>query len=148
MSVEIQVFLRRSRMPAPADWASAIRQRFELEMDADFDVDEFTGFLPCRYQGEEAGFEYYAEPISVEALLQDGVVDDEEAAALGDIDFLVTFVTHSDLREYAASLIAAALLAELAGGHLADNGEPPFIRGADAVDWARTCLREVEAELA
>ena len=59
MSVASSVFLMRSAMPTPKRWAAAIREAgFALKLDEDFDVETFSGFLPCEYEGVAAGLEY------------------------------------------------------------------------------------------
>jgi hypothetical protein len=46
MSVELTVYLARSAMPSTRDWAQAIVEAgFPAELDAEFDVDSFSGFL-------------------------------------------------------------------------------------------------------
>jgi hypothetical protein len=52
MSVVIQVFLAAERMPNPEQRAAAIRAHgFDMDLDPDFDVREFTGFLSLQVQG-------------------------------------------------------------------------------------------------
>ena len=52
MSVEIQVFLAGERMPTPEQWAETLRAHgFDVDLDTDFDVRDFSGFLPCKYKG-------------------------------------------------------------------------------------------------
>lgn len=148
MSVENNVFMIRANMPTPEEWASAIRSRgFEMELDSDFDVEEFEGFLPCKYKGEEAGFEYWSEPTCLEELVEEGLLNEDEKSVLGESDFLVTLATHSDFRDLITSMIASAVLVELSGGYLAEGGEPPFVHGADAVQAVRKSLPAIEKEL-
>jgi hypothetical protein len=55
-----------------------------------------------QFHGEDAGFEYYSR-----------AVNEEERAETGTppgVDFVVTLVTHSDLRELACSLVASGVL--------------------------------------
>lgn len=113
MSVDLQVFLRRSAMPTPRAWLNAIVDHgFKVELDTDFDVETFTGFLPCKYAGEDAGFEYYSHRLSK--------TDRAELDLLESYDFAVTFVTHSDLREFVSSLICAGVLCKVSDGTLLD----------------------------
>ena len=122
MSVENNIFVKRENMPSPDAWARAIAAHgFSMTMDTDFDIDEFDGFLPCTYQGEEAGFEYYAEESDIKELLSEGLLTEEEAQQLQGREFLVTLETHADMREYMTSMIAAAVLCELADGMLAEG---------------------------
>ena len=142
MSVENNVFLRPDALPTPEAWAQAIQAAgFELSIDTDFKWGEFDGFLPAKYKGGEAGFELYKEDFDLSEL------SEEEQAELGDRSLLVTLVTHSDMREYMSSMIAAAVLCAMADGRLADGGEPPFIQSADAIQWARTCEPDVERHI-
>ncbi|MFK7888607.1 MAG: hypothetical protein AB8G16_17245 [Gammaproteobacteria bacterium] len=140
--------MNRTKMPTPETWLAAIEAHgFEMEMDVDFDVEDFEGFLPCKYKGEDAGFEYWAEKTDVNALAADGMLEGDEVTELGDSDFLVTLSTHADYRELITSMIAAAVLAELSGGQLAPGGEPPFLHGAQAVEKIREDLPGLEREL-
>jgi hypothetical protein len=135
MSVDLMVYLDRERMPKPASWARAIADAgFAMRLDADFDVDEHAGFLPCEYEGEKAGFEYSSGPIET--------IDDLELPE--SFDFSVTFTTHSDLRELATAVIAAATLCKMARGVLVDPQADARVESADAIAWARDMLAEIE----
>jgi hypothetical protein len=60
MSLDINVFIEKSRMISPSDWQSHLDQEgFPLQLYPDFDPFKFSGMLPCEFDGEEAGFEYY-----------------------------------------------------------------------------------------
>jgi hypothetical protein len=134
MSVDLIVFAARSSMPAPRAWARAIVDAgFDAELDHEFDVDTFTGYLPCRYAGVDAGFEYLAGPPEAHHL---------ELPA--DFDFSVTFSTHSDMRELAASTVAAAVLCALARGILYDPQGDVAVPAGDALKWAREQLKEID----
>src|SRR5687767_3917914 len=103
MSISLQVFLFADRLPTSRGWANAIRSHgFELEMDPDFDLRTFVGFLPCRYRGEETGFEYFFNEI--------GPDDDVDPEQIGERDAVVSFVTHSDIRGLASSTVASYVL--------------------------------------
>ncbi len=140
MSVDLTVYLPRSAMPSPARWAQAIRDAgFPVELGADFDVDVFTGYLPCQFRGKPAGFEYYS-----------ALVSRDECARLGlpaVCDFAVTLVTHADLREFATSLIAGSVLCQKSGGQLHEPQAGESYGPGDVLDWARQTLAEIETEL-
>ena len=134
MSVDLVVFTARSTMPAPSAWARAIVDAgFPAELDPDFDVDDFSGFLPCRYGGVDAGFEYLAGPPEI---------DDVELPP--DLDFSVTFSTHSDMRELASSIAAAATLCSLTAGILYDPQSGDTVSSKEVLRWAREQLAELE----
>lgn len=139
MSVENNVFIHPGSLPTPAAWAEAIRAAgFQLDIDTDFDWETFEGFLPAKYKGQDAGFELYKEDFDLSEL------SDGEQMELGDRSLLVTLITHSDIREYMSSMIASAVLCSISDGRLADNGEPPFIKADEAVQWAQGCEPGVE----
>lgn len=135
MSVEFTVYLPREAMPHPSEWAQAITDAgFLAELDPKFDVDEFSGFLPCRYDGEDAGFEYGSGSIEL--------VDELELPE--DFDFSVTFTTHSDERGLAASVVSAAVLCSLTSGVLVDPQADLVVSSGEAITWAREQLEEIE----
>lgn len=116
-------------MPSPSVWQRAIREAgFPIELEADFDPDTASGFCPCRYRGAESGFEYSASPLSP--------ADVVELGAPPGSDFSVTFVTHSDLREFACSVVAAGALALASDGLLLDPQSGDSFLAADAMTWA------------
>lgn len=138
MSVENNVFLRLNDLPTPGQWQAAIHASgFDLIIDTDFDMQSFEGFLPCTYKGKAAGFDYYFEELDIDG------IPDEELEEIGDRRYLVTLITHSDMREYMSSMIASAVLCSICHGLLAE-GEPPFIKDSEAVQWARDCEPDVE----
>jgi len=135
MSIDFMVYMERTAMPSPRDWAQAIVDAgFPAELDAEFDVDDFSGFLPCRYAGADAGFEYLSGPIEF--------VDGLELPS--DFDFSVTFSTHSDMRELAASVVSAAVLCSLSAGILVDPQGDVAVPTTGAIPWAREQLEEID----
>jgi hypothetical protein len=140
MSVGTSVFLRRSSMPSPAVWADAIlKHGFKMELDREFDVATFSGFLPCKHEGKPAGFEYFFERVA-EA---DAGLSKAELKRIGDRDVMVSFVTHSDLRGLATAVIAAAVLTELSDGIFWDQESNELFSGTSALRHARDI--EIEA---
>jgi hypothetical protein len=140
VSVDLTVYLARAKMPTPVRWARAICEAdFPADLDADFDVDTFSGFLPCAYDGKPGGFEYFAGQVTDE----DRVVRSLPA----EYDFSVTFATHSDMRELATSVIAAAVLCQLAGGQLSDPQAGEDVGASQALSWAREMLDQLKGEL-
>jgi hypothetical protein len=140
MSVDLTVYLARTKMPTPVRWAKAIREAgFPADLDADFDVDTFSGFLPCAYDGKPGGFEYLPSQVT-----------DDDRVNLGlpaEYDFSVMFATHSDTRELATSVIAAAVLCQLAGGQLSDPQAGDDVAAPQALSWARGMLDQIRGEL-
>jgi hypothetical protein len=56
-------------------------------------------------------------------------------------------VTHADLREFATSLVAAAVLCHLSGGLFYDPQEDSRHPAAGILEWARDQLAVIEEEL-
>src|ERR1700741_5231034 len=104
MSYDLSVVLLRKNMPTPATWRAAIIEAgFSVELDPDFDVDAFAGFLPAPVNGELSGFEYYARPLSKE--------EKQEAGLDESFDFNITFCIGSRPLELIAALAASSILA-------------------------------------
>jgi hypothetical protein len=130
MSVDLVVYAARSAMPSTSQWAqSIVAAGFAAELDDDFDIDSFSGFLPCSYGGEEAGFEYFAGPVEA-----------SEVELPSECDFSITFSTHSELRELAASVAAAATLCSLTQGVLYDAQAGTTVPASEVQQWAREQL--------
>ena len=137
MSVSRAVYVHRAKMLEPRAWADAIRAAgFEMAMDSEFSVDEFSGFLPCTLRGHEAGFEYAYEP-----------VEDADTSKIGDRDVRVSFVTGGDMRGLATAVIAAAVLCERCDGVLHDEEADEFVEAKDAMADARALLAEIEDDI-
>ena len=104
-------------MPSPAAWQAAIGEAgFPVQLDTDFDVESFTGFLPCPVLGQVSDFEYYSSPVS-----------GEDVQVLGlppGTDFSVQLCIGSHSLELVSALAAAGTLAALSGGTLVDPHRP------------------------
>ncbi len=147
MSVENTVFMEKGKLPSPQEWLDAIRSNgFEMDMDTDFDPITHEGYIPCKYKGKDAGFEYWAEEVDFNEFLEEGTLTREEADELGDRSFMVTLVTRGDFRELITAMIAAAVLCEMTDGLYAEGGAPPFITADNAVKRVKKYLPELEKE--
>jgi hypothetical protein len=140
VSVDLIVYLRRAAMPTPSQWQQAIRDaRFQVDLDTDFDVDTFSGFLPCKFRGADSGFEYFSEMVAEE--------DRVETELPPGTDFAVTLVTHSDLSEFATSLLAAGALCHASGGVLVDPQSGEGCASEQVLAWVAEVLSELEPHL-
>lgn len=143
MSIARTVYLRRTDMLTPQAWADAIRAAgFPMEMDTAFDVEDFSGFLPCRYDGESAGFEYFFSTTA-----QIGAEGEDDLPDVGDRDVGVSFVTHSSTRDLVAATIAAAVLCVQTGGMLYDEEAGELMATNEALAYARDIIDSVASEL-
>ncbi len=140
MSVDLIVYLRRSAMPTPARWQRSVGDAgFPVELDTDFDVETFSGFLPCKFRGADSGFEYFSTS-----------VDERERAEAGTpsgVDFAVTLATHSDPREFASSLLVSGALCHVSGGRLVDPQSGESISSERVLGWVREQLSGLEPHL-
>jgi hypothetical protein len=135
MSYDLNVYLSRERMPTPEDWRSAItRAGFPALLDTEFDIDGFSGFLPCPVNGETSGFEYY--PLNL-------MEDAEDPEAPVEFDFSIMFSIGTGRLERISALAAASVLASLTGGRLEDPQSDESHAGEDAVLWARPKIAEL-----
>ena len=124
-------------MPTPSRWAQAIRDAgFPVDLESDFDPDTATGFRPCQFRGILSGFEYYSGPL--------GEHERQEVGAPPGCDFSVSLVTHSDLREFATSLIAASVLCRVSDGVFYDPQEDERRTAAGILEWAHQQLALIE----
>ena len=131
MSVDLHVFYSRALQPSPEQWSRAVQDAgFPLEIDIEVDLGSFSGFLPCKYQGKDAGFEYGYQVLAGSELTEYGIGDPERPVC-------VTFSTHSNFREFASSLVASAVLCSLTDGVLLDEDGETQISAAHVLDWAR-----------
>jgi hypothetical protein len=138
MSIARTVYVHRSKMLTSNAWADAIRAAgFSMDLDTDFDVESHSGYLPCQYDGQSSGFEYYFSTVA----------DAEDAPEVGDRDVSVAFVTHSSLRELATAVVAAAVLCAKADGMLHDEESGEFVAATDALDDARAMLESIGDDL-
>lgn len=138
MSVDLIIYLRRSAMPTPSAWQQAIaRMGMPVEIDFEFDPDTFSGFLPCKLRGAASGFEYFASPLTP--------AEAAEVGAPSWADFSVILVTHSDLKEFACSVTAAAALAKASDGLLVDPQSGDSFQAIDVADWAAEQFAAAEA---
>lgn len=137
MEIEHNVFLRREQLPEAGQVAEALAaHELGLELPAGFDPAADEVVLSLRYQGEPVELEYYANPVDVQELRQEGILRKGEARWLGEREFLVSVVAHDPRQLRAADALAAAIC-ERADGQLAEAGEPPFIGADKVLDWAR-----------
>ena len=141
MSVEVLIHVAADRMPSPQEWQAAIATGgFPVSIDTDFDVEKFSGFLPCTYKDLPAGFEYRYSLIEPHELRGLGVPE--------NLPIQVALVTHSSFVELATSTIAAAILAHLTDGLLVDTEEGKQYDSNESLTWAKRIVAEVDQELA
>jgi hypothetical protein len=140
VSVDLNVYLARTSMPAAAQWARAITEaNFPVQLDNDFDPLTATGFRPCLFRDVRSGFEIFSEPLTEESK--------QELNLNNNYDYEISLVTHSDLREFATSFVAACVLTRLTGGLFYDPQEDEKHGAEGIIEWARERLAFFETEI-
>ena len=140
MSISRTVYLQRAKMLAPKAWAEAIRAAdFPVDMDTDFDVEHLSGFLPCSYDGQPSGFEYFFSTVADRGA--------DEVPDVGDRDVAVSFVTHSSMRGLATAVAAAAVLCAHTDGVLHDEEAGELVAAKDALADARELIASIGGDL-
>lgn len=142
--LETTVLLNESQLPSPEDLQNFIdNSNVSLEMNLDFSWGDHVGWLPCRYRGEEAGFELYSESFTPEKLVDEEFLTSEESKLVGDRSYMITFVTHFSVTDSICAFLVSTCLAKMADGFVLENAEPPFLKG----DELYVNLKESEKEM-
>ena len=137
MSYDLNVYLSRKDMPDPTAWRAAIiAAGFPVELDSEFDVETFTGFLPSPVRGVMSGFEYYARPVPAE--------EAQELGLKSNINFTVQFVIGSRPLELVSALSAASVLASISEGLLVDPQSGESVAPSKTIAWAKTQIAQVK----
>ena len=135
MSYDLSVYLKRCNMPSPEQWHKAIHDAgFAVDLDADFDVETFGGFLPCPVDGKVSGFELMFRECDRQEIKESGLPP--------DFDFTVVFSMGNNPLEMISVLIASGVLAQLSEGWLVDPQVGQSIPANEALEQARILLTE------
>ena len=140
MSLDIHVFIEDNKMLSRNDWQEKIELAgFSVDLYPSFDTKIMSGMLPCKLDGQEAGFEYYYD--ALEDTMFDPTTDDALANRLQKRDICVGFSIAAGLPEESvvAAMMAAATLANEADGLL--WVDPDFIETDDPVSWAKQAIQ-------
>jgi len=130
MSADIKVFINKNDMISAEKWSQLIvENEFELTFFPDFNVNELQGWLPCKYRGEDAGFEYYFDG------LEDTMFSVENNPKLLGKDTCISFSSPYEQVNLASAMIASAILVKYCHGvyWIMDD----FESGEDPIEMAR-----------
>jgi hypothetical protein len=142
MSVSTEVFLRSERMPIWQTLREGIVARgFALDLHVAFDMNH-SGFLPCRYQGRDSGFEF-VHPNRRCRRGRPRIPGRVFETYDGDLGVSMTTRAWSD--DLQCATIVAGVLAELSGGRVRENGSGDCVKSDRALAWARALERELNA---
>ena len=104
MSIETVVVFSRARQVSPEAWQARITTLgWNLQLDTEFDPLQFSGFLPCRLEGQACGFEYWLDPLEEESR------DELWPHCAQEWDAVLTLVSRSELADCQAAVMAAEL---------------------------------------
>ena len=109
-----------------------------MKFDTDWRWDEFEGWLPVEYLGEESGLE----------LMTGDVRDNADFAVENrpELQCLLELTVRGGLHSNAVAYAFAGIVTELSNGEL-DLDEEPNLAGADAWEWVAGTLRALEEEI-
>ena len=138
MSVELFVYLRNDCVPSQLEWQAGIHTAgLKLILD-EFSPCDHAGFLPCRLNGGQCGFEYYLGAVA--DLVKDLESEDIERLRkqIGERDRVVTLRLHGGrMDDLMAAMYAAAVLAELSDGVFEDPQSGEFATGRGVFELLR-----------
>lgn len=132
MSVHLDVFLKRSKLPTFAAWSEAIaKESFPLSFSQSVDLTQHVGYLPAAYQGEESGFEF-----SVSDIAESDELPDPVRSLSPDADAVAAFRFH-ETHECLSATAAAAVMAHITDGVFFDPQDGRAFQGKEALAEAR-----------
>lgn len=130
MSADLKVFINKSNMLSAKEWRESIQEYgFDIDFDITIDLFGLQGFLPCKFEGIEAGFECYCEP------LEDTMFSAADSPEVAGSDLCVSFCSSYEPPELSSALIASAVLAKKCNGAYWIMED--FEREADPIEMAK-----------
>ena len=137
MSVEMHMFLHRSRVPDRASFQGAVESLgvpLQLELNPALDLGQDSGHSPCSLRGMDSGFEIHSGS-SQEMLAE----FPELKEAVGTRDWTISLRWGGNLRECACALAASAALVKLCDAvACSEDGEVYDLQGL--LDEVQDCL--------
>ncbi|MBY6243221.1 hypothetical protein [Methylosinus sp. Sm6] len=133
MSRALSAFLARKDAPGRSELQKAVDGLgFKVVIDDAYVPLKTSGYLPCTFDGEDAGF-------TIKFLEVDPKAErpEELKAALGDRDVEVTFRWSGDPREAVSALAVAAALTTGFGAIVYDTGDKVLVSSDDLIAKAR-----------
>ncbi len=106
MSLEMHVFLAKSKVPDRSAWQTAVETfGIPFELYPALDPIRDSGFSPSKIKGLDSGFEIYSYP--AEDVL---AAYPEISKSIGDRDWCISFRWGGDMNECVCALTASAAL--------------------------------------
>lgn len=111
MSADLSIFIKSNELPSKEEWERAIESfGFSLKFSDEFNPVDLQGFLPCKFEGEDSGFEYFCDQI------EDTVFDVDSSPEIAGKDLCIGFSSSFEQKDLSSAVIAAATLAKITGG--------------------------------
>jgi len=140
LSLEQHAFLMKGTVPSRTDWQAAITEiGFDMQIDPELKPFEAFGFLPCKLEGRDSGFEIYYDP-SDELLTAYPQLKENT----GLRDYSISFRWGGDMAECACVLIASAALAKSFGALVYYPDDNLLYSYDDLVREAKQALEEMK----
>ena len=118
MSIQQYAFLNKDKVPSRDAWQESIDKcGFDFQLYPNLKPFENSGFLPCKFMGDDGGFEIYYFPTS-------DLPDKFKNIANGR-DFCISFRFGSSVVEGASAMIASYALAKYFDAVISSEGEAP-----------------------
>ncbi len=134
MSIDLGVYLERSKLPTFSEWSQGISDAgFPLHFPGTVNLAKHSGYLPAVFRDEESGFEF-----SLSTLDDDEECPDDIQSELPAVDAVAWF-RFTETNELLAATAAAAVLAHLSNG-VFELDEGRLLHGHEAVGEARIVL--------
>lgn len=137
MSQSLVVFVPWMRsIPTCHAWSAAAAAAGITLETAPFDTARHKGGVSVVCDGIKASFEYFRDPIIAYAIHADGLSFWERLRLLR-FQSAIELVTHARVDDRFAAISAGAVLAAAVRGVLLDCESGQYVRGEEAVAWAR-----------
>ena len=129
MSVDVFVFLEDKNLPSLRMWQNTLNSMgVDVKFEPDFDPRKDSGYRPVKLDGVDSGFEYSYG--SAEKAF--GEVPED----VGPRDRVALFILHSNMRELATAMFAAAALVKCADGLLYYEDDDDYVGSERALELA------------
>ena len=138
MSIEIHAFIKKANVPSREDWQKSIEESgYKMSLDEDLKAFESSGFVPCKLDDIESGFEINYE--TTETYIETYPTIKEK---LTDQDYCITFRLGSSTDEYTCVLIASLALLRTKDAIIYDPADDMFYTQKQLEDDIAQCVKK------
>ena len=131
--------MNRGSVPSRDQWQQAIDNLGrDFKLDPELKPNEDSGFLPCKLNGNQTGFEIYYEPANEYTNAYADL-----AQKIGDRDWCITFRWGGDMAECVCVLIASAALIDSSNAIIYYPDDNLFYDKATTLSEIEACMKEI-----